>query len=102
MKQEKYPDWFLWAYQKGFVFWLSIAALFGFSMLAVVFHLDHSVQSTEERIHQDLVRVSEEIQEDESEQARQLREIREELDTIREELEAMREAERSRTDAKEH
>lgn len=97
MKQEDYPDWFLWAYQKGFVFWLSLAALFGFSMLAVVFHLDRSVQSTEERIHQDLIRVSEEIQEDESEQARQLREIREELDTIRQELKAMQEAEEMKT-----
>ena len=29
---DNYPDWFLWAYQKGFVFWLSIAAVFGFSL----------------------------------------------------------------------
>ena len=97
MKQENYPDWFLWAYQKGFVFWLSIAALFGFSMLAVVLHLDHSVQATEERIHEDLIRVSEEIQEDESDQARQLREIREELDQIREELKVMRGTEGTKT-----
>ena len=97
MKQQQYPDWFLWAYQKGFVFWLSMAAVFGFALLAVVFHLDHSVQATEERIHQDLIRVSEELQEDETEQARQFREIQEELDQIREELKTMREKEKPET-----
>ncbi len=91
MKENGYPDWFLWAYQKGFVFWLSIAALFGFSLLGVVLHLDDSVRDTEQRIHQDLIRVGEDLQDGEDEQTQELQEIRDELDAIRRELKEMRE-----------
>jgi hypothetical protein len=90
-KNNNYPDWFLWAYQKGFVFWLAIAAVFGFSLLGVVFHLDNSVHDTEVRLQREVNRVGEEIQDDEDEQIRELREIREELDTIRRELRELRE-----------
>ncbi len=88
---DKYPDWFLWAYQKGFVFWLSIAAVFGAVLLGVVLHLDDSVHNTEERIQQELIRVGVELQESENEQTRKLEEIREDLDAIRRELKELRE-----------
>ena len=92
MKENKYPDWFLWAYQKGFVFWLSIAAVFGFSLLAVVLHLDDSVRDTEQRIHQDLIEVGNKLQTEEDRQSRELAEMREELEDIRRELKEIREA----------
>ncbi len=88
---DKYPDWFLWAYQKGFVFWLAIAAAFGALLLGVVLHLDDSVHDTEERIQQELIRVGEGLQNGENEQTRELQEIREELDAIRRELKEIRE-----------
>ncbi len=88
---DKYPDWFLWAYQKGFVFWLSIAAVFGALLLGVVLHLDDSVRDTEGRIHKELIRVGKKIQDGEDEQTHELEEIREELDAIRRELKELRE-----------
>ena len=91
MKNSSYPDWFLWAYQKGFIFWMSIAAVFGASLLGLAFHLDGSVHDTEVRIHQELHRVGDEIQDDEDTQTRELREIRRELEAIRQELKEIRE-----------
>ncbi len=88
---DNYPDWFLWAYQKGFVFWLVVAAVFGAVLLGVVLHLDDSVHDTEDRLQQELIRVGEELQDGEDEQTRELEEIREELDAIRRELKELRE-----------
>ena len=88
---DKYPDWFLWAYQKGFVFWLAVAGVFAFSLLSVVLHLDSSMHDTEIRLQQEVNRVGEEIQDDEDEQTLELQEIREELDAIRRELKELRE-----------
>ena len=89
---DNYPDWFLWAYQKGFVFWLAIVGVLGAVLLGVVLHLDDSVHDTEERLQQELHRVGEELQDGEDEQTRELREIREELDAIQRQLKEMRES----------
>jgi hypothetical protein len=88
---EDYPNWFLWAYQKGFVFWLSIAGAFGLALLLVVIHLDDSVHDTEVRIQQELNRVGDELQDGETQQTEELQEIRGELEAIRRELKEIRE-----------
>ena len=88
---DTYPDWFLWAYQKGFVFWIATAGVFGALLLGVVLHLDDSVRDAEERLHQDLVEMGDELQDEEGKQSSELQQIRKELDEIRIELKQLRE-----------
>ena len=81
-----YPDWFLWAYSKGFVFWLCVCAVLGTILLAVVLHLDDSLRDAENRLHKDLT----EIQDVEGRQSDELKQIREELDNIQKQLDELR------------
>ena len=87
---DKYPDWFLSAWQKGFVFWLATAGLFAALLMAVVLHLDDSLRDSEQRLHQDLIHMGDELQDDEDEQTSELQQIRKELDEIRLELKELR------------